>query len=95
MERNTLYKAYLKDKEQKEKEEKIIKKYNLSKEENTIVINKKNNFLIKLFSLVADTIGKILKLAVILIIVILVTIGATVVLNKDLLNYIIEFIGRY
>lgn len=94
MERNTLYKAYLKDKEQKEKEEKIIKKYNLSKEENTIVINKKNNFLIKLFSLVTDTIGKILKLAVILIIVILVTIGATVVLNKDLLNYIIEFIGR-
>lgn len=94
MEKNTLYKAYLKDKEQKEKEEKIIKKYNLSKEENTIVINKKNNFLIKLFSLVTDTIGKILKLAVILIIVILVTIGATVVLNKDLLNYIIEFIGR-
>lgn len=94
MERNTLYRAYLKDKEQKEKEERIIKKYNLSKEENTIVINKKNNFLIKIFSLVTDTIGKILKLAVILIIVILVTIGATVVLNKDLLNYIIEFIGR-
>lgn len=94
MEKNTLYKAYLKDKEQKEKEEKLIKKYSLSKDENTIIINKKNSFIIKFLSLITDTIGKIFKLVIIITIAILVTIGATVVLNKELLNYIIEFMGR-
>ena len=94
MEKNTLYKAYLKDKEQKEKEEKLIKKYSLSKDENTIIINKKNSFIIKFLSLIMDTIGKIFKLVIIITIAILVTIGATVVLNKELLNYIIEFMGR-
>lgn len=94
MEKNTLYKAYLKDKVQKEKEEKLIKKYNLSKDENTIIINKKNSFIIKFLSLITDTIRKLLKLAIIVTIAILVTIGATVILNKELLNYIIEFMGR-
>jgi len=94
MEKNTLYKAYLKDKEQKEKEEKLIKKYSLSKDENTIIINTKNSFIIKFLSLITDTIGKIFKLVIIITIAILVTIGATVVLNKELLNYIIEFMGR-
>ena len=94
MEKNTLYKSYLKDKEQKEKEEKLIKKYSLSKDENTIIINKKNSFIIKFLSLIMDTIGKIFKLVIIITIAILVTIGATVVLNKELLNYIIEFMGR-
>lgn len=93
MEKNTLYKAYLKEKKQKEKEEKIIKKYNLSKDENTIVINKKSNYIIKFLSLVADIFGKLFKLMIIILIVGLVTIGATVVLNEELLNYIINFMG--
>lgn len=94
MEKNTLYKAYLEEKKQKEKEEKIIKKYSLSKEENTIVINKNSNKMIKFLSLIIDIFGKLLKLFLIVIIVGLVTVGATVILNKELLNYIINFMGR-
>lgn len=93
MEKNTLYKAYLEEKKQKEKEEKIIKKYNLSKEENTIIINKNSNKIIKFLSLIIDALGKLLRCLIILIIVGLVTIGATVILNKELLNYIINFVG--
>ena len=37
MDKDTLYKAYLKEKKQKQKENRTIKKYNLSKDENTIV----------------------------------------------------------
>ena len=93
MEKNTLYKAYLEEKKQKEKEEKIIKKYNLSKDENTIIINKNSNKIIKFLSLMIDVFGKLLKCLIILIIVGLVTIGATVILNKELLNYIMNFVG--
>lgn len=93
MEKNTLYKAYLEEKKQKEKEEKIIKKYNLSKDENTIVINKNTNKIIKFISLIIDIIGRLFKCIIFFIIVGLVTIGATVILNEELLNYIINFMG--
>lgn len=93
MEKNTLYKAYLEEKKQKEKEEKIIKKYNLSKDENTIVINKTSNKIIKFISLIIDILGKLSKGIIFLIIAGLVTIGATVLLNEELLNYIINFMG--
>lgn len=93
MEKNTLYKAYLEEKKQKEKEEKIIKKYNLSKDENTIVINRPSNKIIKFISLIIDILGKLFKGIIFLIIAGLVTIGATVLLNEELLNYIINFMG--
>lgn len=93
MEKNTLYKAYLEEKKQKEKEEKIIKKYNLSKDENTIVINRHSNKIIKFISLIIDILGKLFKGIIFLIIAGLVTIGATVLLNEELLNYIINFMG--
>lgn len=93
MEKNTLYKAYLNKKKQKEKDDKTIKRYNLSSDKNTIVINQSSNKIIKFFSLIIDIFVRILKLAVIVGIVVLVTIGATVVLNKDILNYILNFIG--
>lgn len=93
MEKNTLYKAYIKEKKQKEKNDRTIKKYNLSSDKNTIVINQHSNKIIKFFSLMMDVFVKILKLTIIVGIVGLVTIGATVVLNKELLNYIFNFIG--
>lgn len=93
MEKNTLYKAYVKEKKQKEKNDRTMKKYNLSSDKNTIVINQNSNKIIKLFSLIIDVFIKILKLIIIVGIVVLVTIGATVVLNKELLNYILNFMG--
>lgn len=93
MEKHTLYKAYIKEKKQKEKNDKTIKKYNLSSDKNTIVINQNSNKIIKFLSLIIDIFVKILKLTIIVGIVGLVTIGATVVLNKELLNYILNFMG--
>ncbi|MCI9016169.1 MAG: hypothetical protein HFJ53_03250 [Clostridia bacterium] len=93
MEKHTLYKAYIKEKKQKEKNDKTIKKYNLSSDKNTIVINQNSNKIIKFLSLIIDVFVKILKLTIIVGIVGLVTIGATVVLNKELLNYILNFMG--
>ena len=93
MEKHALYKAYVKEKKQKEKNDRTIKKYNLSSDKNTIVINQNSNKIIKFLSLIIDVFVKILKLAIIVGIVGLVTIGATVVLNKELLNYILNFMG--
>lgn len=93
MEKHTLYKAYIKEKKQKEKNDKTIKKYNLSSDKNTIVINQNSNKIIKFLSLIIDVFVKILKLTIIVGIVGLVTTGATVVLNKELLNYILNFMG--
>ncbi len=93
MEKHALYKAYVKEKKQKEKNDRTIKKYNLSSDKNTIVINQNSNKIIKFLSLIIDIFVKILKLAIIVGIVGLVTIGATVVLNKELLNYILNFMG--
>ena len=93
MKKNTLYQAYIKEKKQKEKNDKTIKKYNLSSDKNTIVINQNSNKIIKFLSLIIDVFVKILKLTIIVGIVGLVTIGATVVLNKELLNYILNFMG--
>lgn len=93
MEKHALYKAYVKEKKQKEKNDRTIKKYNLSSDKNTIVINQNSNKIIKFLSLIIDIFVKILKLTIIVGIVGLVTIGATVVLNKELLNYILNFMG--
>lgn len=93
MDKDTLYRAYLKEKKQKQKDEKTVKKYNLSKDENTIIINQNSNNGIKICSLFVDVIIKLLKFIIIVVIVCLVTIGATVILNKELLNYIINYIG--
>ena len=93
MEKHALYKAYVKEKKQKEKNDRTIKKYNLSSDKNTIVITQNSNKIIKFLSLIIDIFVKILKLTIIVGIVGLVTIGATVVLNKELLNYILNFMG--
>lgn len=93
MEKNTLYKAYLEEKRKKQKNENTIRKYNLSKDENTIIINQNKNWFIKVISLLMDILVKILQIIITIIIVVLVTIGATVVLNRELLNYILNFIG--
>ena len=93
MDRNALYKAYLKEKKKKQKDDKTIKKYNLSKNENTIVINNSSNKGIKFLSLLMEIVRKLLKIIFIIGVVGLVTIGATVILNKEILNYVLNYIG--
>lgn len=87
--KNTLYKAYLDKKKETKIRNKMIEKYNISKDDNTIIINKNNNKFLIFFW---EVICKVVKLIFYIAICILVTIGATVVLNKELLDYIINFI---
>ena len=91
MKKVTLYKAFLNNKKKKDKEKKLIEKYNLSSDK--VIINNKTNTGIKIVTFLVDLIIKIIKLILICAILILITIGATVLLNKDLLNYILNNIN--
>lgn len=86
--KNTLYKAYLDRKKEDNAKKKLIKKYNVSESENTIIINKNSN---KIGLFIYEIIIKILKLLFIILLLLLVTIGATVLLNEQLRNYVFEF----
>lgn len=85
---NTLYKAYLEKKKENKVRSKMLKKYNISDDENTIIINKKRMNPI-LF--IWDILSKLLKVVFYLGIALLVTIGATVLLNVELRDYIMSF----
>lgn len=86
---NTLYKAYLEKKKENKLREKTLKKYNISDSDKTIIISKNTN---KIPLFIWEVIGKLFKLIFIITIVILVTIGATVILNEQLRNYILNFL---
>lgn len=85
---NTLYKAYLEKKKENKTRNEILRKYNISDNENTIIINKKRRSTI-LF--IWDILSKLLKMIFYLGIALLVTIGATVLLNPELRYYIMSF----
>lgn len=87
--KNTLYNAYLEQKKEKEVKDKILKKYNISNDKNTVIISKSKN-RIGLF--LWDVLCKLTKAICYLIITILVTIGATVILNAELRQYILNFL---
>lgn len=87
---NTLYKAYLEKKKENKIRNKMLKKYNISDDENTIIINKKSN---KPILFIWDILSKIFKVVFYLAIAILVTIGATVLLNTELRDYIINLVN--
>lgn len=86
---NTLYKAYLEKKKENKTRNEMLRKYNISDDENTIIINKKRRSPI-LF--IWDILSKLLKVVFYLGIAILITIGATVLLNAELRDYIINFL---
>lgn len=86
---NTLYKAYLEKKKENKIRNEMIKKYNISDDENTIIINKKRRSPM-LF--IWDILSKLLKVIFYLGIALLVTIGATVLLNTELRDYIMNFL---
>ena len=86
---NTLYKAYLEKKKENKLREKTLKKYNISDSDKTIIISKNTN---KILLFIWEVIGKLFKLIFIITIVILVTIGTTVILNDQIRNYILNFL---
>lgn len=84
-------KALEKKKEYLEKE-KIYKNFDLDREKNTIIFEKKNNTFIKLLNFLVDTIEKLIKFLIIIIVFILLTIGATVIFNSSLRESLLEII---
>ncbi len=86
---NTLYKAYLEKKRENKTRKEMLRKYNISDDENTIIINKKGKNPI-LF--IWDILSKLLKVVFYLGIALLVTVGATVLLNAELRYYVMSFL---
>lgn len=87
--KNALYEAYLEKKEENKNKNKMLKKYNISEDENTIIINKHSN---KILLILYEIIFKFIKVIIYIGILILVTIGATVLLNEEIRNYVINFL---
>lgn len=88
----SLYEKALEKKNENIEKEKLYKNLNLDKEKNTIVFEKKNNTFIKFLNFLVDIIEKIIKFLVITVILILLTIGATVLLNPGLRDTVLELI---
>ena len=73
----------IKDMIKEKKEEKELKDKYKNKDENTVVILKKNIFL-QILNFLEKTIIKLLKLIFVLVVAILSTIGLTVLINEPL-----------
>ena len=91
MKKDALYRAFLNNKKKKDKEKKLLEKYNLSSDK--VIINNKANTGLKFLTFLIDLFIKIAKFVLICAILILTTIGATVILNKELMNYIFSNIN--
>ena len=86
-------KAVEKKKENIEKET-LYKNLNLDKDKNTIVFEKKTSTGIKVLNFIADSVGKIIELLILLIVLALLTIGATVLINPELRNNLLEILNN-
>lgn len=87
--KSALYQAYLEKKKENKIKDKMLKKYNISEDENTIIINKHSY---KILLILWEIILKCIKAIFYIGILILVTIGATVLLNEEIRNYVINFL---
>ena len=78
-----------------QKKEELYNTMNIDKEKNNIVFEKKNNTIIKLLSFFLDLITRIFKLLFYIAIFILITIGATVILNTQTRNEFLELVNTF
>ena len=77
--------------------EKIAKKFNLNldKDKNTIVFDKEKNTGIKILNFITDLLIRIVKFIFILVILVLLTIGATVIINPSLRSNLLEILHSF
>lgn len=87
-------KAVEKKKENIEKE-RLYKNLNLDKEKNTIVFENKTSTGIKILNFIVDSIGKIIKLLIILVVLSLLTIGTTVLINPELRDNLLKILQNF
>lgn len=93
--KKSLYdKAIEKKKEIIEKEQ-LYKNYNLDKDKNTIIFDKKIKTGTKILNFIMELIIKFIKFLGLLIILALLTIGATVIINPELRNNLLEILNDF
>lgn len=91
----SLYDRAVEKKNEKIEKERLYKDLNLDKDKNTIVFDKDNNTGIKILNLISELFIKILKFIFILIVLVLLTIGATVIINPELRGNLLEILHSF
>lgn len=91
----SLYDRAIEKKNEKIEKERLYKDLNLDKDKNTIVFDKENNTGIKILNLMSELLIKIIKFIFILIVLVLLTIGATVIINLGLRDNLLEILHSF
>ena len=89
----SLYDKAVEKKNENIEKERLYKNLKLDKDKNTIVFDKEKNTGIKILNFISDLIVKIIKFIVIL--VVLLTIGATVLINPGLRDNLLEILHSF
>lgn len=90
----SIYDKALEKKNENIEKEKLYKNLNLDKDKNTIVFEKKTSTGIKVLNFIADSITNIIKLLILLVVLVLLTIGATVLINPELRDNLLEMLNN-
>lgn len=91
----SLYDRAIEKKNEKIEKERLYKDLNLDKDKNTIVFDKENNTGIKILNLMSELLIKIIKFIFILMVLVLLTIGATVIINPGLRDNLLEILHSF
>ena len=91
----SLYDRAVEKKNEKIEKERLYKDLNLDKDKNTIVFDKDNNTGIKILNFMSELLIKIIKFIFILIVLVLLTIGATVIINPGLRDNLLEILHSF
>ncbi len=88
----SIYEKALEKKKENQEKERLYNSLNLDRNKNNIIIEKEKHTFIKILNFIMDFVVKIIKLLVIFAILILLTIGATVLLNSQLRLKVLEIL---
>lgn len=91
----SLYDRAIEKKKEKIEKERLYNELNLDKEKNTIVFDKEKNTGIKILNFITDLIIRMIKFTFILIILVLLTIGATVIINPELRDELLKILQSF
>lgn len=91
----SLYDKAIEKKNEKIEKERLYKDLNLDKDKNTIVFNKEKNTGIKILNFITDLLIRIIKFIFILVVLVLLTIGATVIINPGLRDNLLEILHSF
>lgn len=91
----SLYDKAIEKKNENIEKERLYKNLNLDRDKNTIIFEKKTNTGIKVLNFITESIGKIIKFLIILVVLVLLTIGATVLINPGLRDNLLEMLNNF